>query len=117
MKKANYILAVLMIAVFVISVSSCKKYDPEPDTIYNLKIENKTDQAYDIFMKNNASNLDFIKQGHVASQSTIEIKDLTVDYHYTLRAVIPGNSIDDYYVEEKFTSANGSDDYIIKINP
>ena len=117
MKKTISISIILTMALFIVSISACKKDDTEADVHYNLKIENNMDQAYDIFMKNNASNLNFIQQGHVAAQSTIEIKDLTIGLHYTLRGVIPGNSVDDYEFEKAFTSDNNVDDYILKINP
>ena len=117
MKKTISISMILTMALFLVSISSCKKDDAEADVHYNLKIENNVDQAYDIFMKNDASNLDFIQQGHVAANSTIEIKDLTIALHYTLRVVVPGNSVDNYEQELTFTSDNNVDDYILKINP
>ena len=117
MKKLISITAILMLALFVVSVSSCKKDDAEADTHYNLKLENNTEQDYDVYMKNNASGLDFIKQGTVPAHTTLELKDLTIALHYTLRVVVPGNSVDNYEQELTFTSDNNVDDYILKINP
>ena len=117
MKKAISITVLLMMALFVISISSCNKDDTEADVHYNLKIENNTDQDYDVFMKNNASGLDFIKRGTVSAHATLELKDLTIGLNYTLRVTLPGNSMNDYEQEIEFTSDNNVDDYLLKINP
>ena len=117
MKKTISISMILTMALFFVSISSCKKDDNETIVHYNLRIENNMDEAYDIYMKNNASNLDFIQEGHVAANSTLELVDLTIGIQYTLRGVTPGNSVDDYDFEEVFTSNSNGDDYVLTINP
>ena len=117
MKKTISISMILTMALFLVSISSCKKDDTEADVYYKLRIENNMDQAYDIYMKNNASNLDFIQSGYVAANSTLEIQDLTVGIQYTLRGVIPGTSVDDYEFEQVFTSNSNVDDYVLTIDP
>ncbi len=117
MKKTISISMILTMALFFVSISSCKKDDTETIVNYTLRIENNMDQAYDIYMKNNVSNLDFIQSGYVAANSTLEIQDLTIGFQYTLRGVTPGNSVDDYEFEEVFTSNSNGDDYVLTIDP
>lgn len=117
MKKTISITVILTMALFLLSISSCKKNDPEADTLYNLKIENNTGQDYDVYMKNNVSGLDFIKRGTVQAHKTLDLKDFTIGLQYKLRVVVPGNSVDDYEQELTFTSDNNVDDYILKIYP
>ncbi len=116
MKQTISISMILAMALFIVSISSCKKDDTETIVYYNLRIENNMDQAYDIYMKNNVSNLDFIQEGHVAANSTLELKDLTIGIQYTLRGVTPGNSVDDYEFEQVFTSNSNGDDYVLTID-
>ena len=117
MKKTISISMILTMALFFVSISSCKKDDTEAVVHYNLRIENNMDQAYDIYMKNNGSNLDFILEGHVAANSILELKDLTIGIQYTLRGVTPGTSVDDYEFEQVFTSNGNGDDYVLTIDP
>ena len=117
MKKTISISMILTMALFFVSISSCKKDDTETIVNYTLRIENNMDQAYDIYMKNNVSNLDFIQSGYVAANSTLEIQDLTIGFQYTLRGVTPGNSVDDYEFEQVFTSNSNGDDYVLTIDP
>lgn len=58
-----------------------------------------------------------MKKGNVSAHGTLMINDLTIQVNYTFRVVALGNSVDDYDLEETFTSDNPVDDYILYLNP
>ena len=117
MRKIISIASLALIAIFILSVSSCKKDDPVDDVLYNLKIVNNLDQALDIYLKNDLDNSEFKKFGTVAAQGTMMINDLTISVNYTLRGIVPGNPLDAYEFEKTFSSDNNVDDYLLTINP
>ncbi len=117
MKKTVSIASVLLMAMLIISISSCKKDEPVEDVLYNLKVVNNLDQALDIYLKNDVSNTGFKKEGTVKAKGSLMIYNLTIGVNYTLRGVIPGNPVDAYEFETTFSSDNNVDDYLLTINP
>lgn len=117
MKKTISIASVLFFALFIMSISSCKKDDPADDVLYNVKVQNDTDNDYDFYLKSDVGGTSFKKEGHVSAHGTLMINDLTIQVNYTFRVVAPGNSVDDFDLEETFTSDNNVDDYVLILNP
>lgn len=117
MKKFISLTSLLLISVFILSVSSCKKKDPVEDVLYDLKVVNNLDQDLDLYLKSDVDNTGFTKTGYVTANGKTTIKDLTIQVNYTLRGVVPGNPIAGYEFEETFSSDNNVDDYLLTIGP
>ena len=94
MKTRNFLILTAL-AALVLGLGACMDDDDVKDTVeYNLRIENNTDSAYDIFIDNGLNNAGPYPAGHVAAHQYTIIHELDIGVDYTVHLVNPGDGFD-----------------------
>ncbi len=78
--------------------------DIEESIKYTLIIENTTSEDVDIYLNANLDQSGFVYEGTVLAGQSKRIANLVIDVNYTLRAVLVGRPVEEYFDERNFVN-------------
>lgn len=99
--------------ILCLLLCACSEDDPGPADSYDLTVLNNSAEDLTIYMSSGANDSGFLNFGNVDSGGSILIEDLEPTVTYTLRATLPGGTIDSPYYE---TSVTGDADTSVSID-
>jgi len=106
--KSKKILALMVLAALVTSLGACITDDDVKDIVeYNLRIENDTSSAFDIYIDNQLDSHGAYPAGHVAANQHTIIHELDIGVNYIVHLVNPGDDFDSPVHEKNVHSAGG----------
>ncbi len=100
MRKTTVLLIALSLAFF-----GCQDDSDIEETIkYTLTIENNTSEDVDVYLNGNLDQSGFVNEGTVMAGQSKQISNLVIDVNYTLRAVLSGKPLEEYFDERNFVN-------------
>jgi len=106
--KTIKLLTLIVVAMLAVSLGGCMDSDDVQDIVeYNLRIENGTDAAYDIWIDNPLTNHGPYPAGHVAANQHALVHELDIGINYTVHLVAPGDVFDNAIFQRNVHSSGG----------
>ena len=95
----------LLLMIIGLAIVSCKKEDDIEETVkYTLTVENTTSEDVDLYLNGHLDNSGFVNEGTVLAGTNKKISNLVVSVNYTLRAVVAGEPLEDFFDEQDFVN-------------
>ena len=104
MIKKMRLITVLLLIIGLANFSCNKNDDVEESVKYTLTVENTTSQNVDIYLNGHLDNSGFVSEGTVSAGTNKKIQNLVVNVNYTLRAVVAGEPLEDFFDEQNFVN-------------